>query len=98
MSIEFDENNFTNNRFQSRVILGMPETPKIVTTLIKFGIVKNEKTAGKFLLALVIISFVTAGFLMFYTAKEKKVEYNLSPDVIQSLPEEIQTKIYESKK
>ncbi len=59
--LQFEENNVS--AFQSRIILGKAVTPKMITFLINRGIVKDQKTAGKFLLGICII-FILASILI----------------------------------
>ncbi len=61
MGIEFEENNLSqNNRFQSRVVLGIPQTPGMVNFLMSKGVIKNEKQAGNLLLVLTGLFFLSA--------------------------------------
>lgn len=61
MGIEFEENNLSeSNRFKSRVVLGIPQTPGMVNFLIGKGVIKNEKQAGNFLLALTCAFFLAS--------------------------------------
>lgn len=99
MSVEFEDiDNYSKHRFQSRVVLGLPVTPKLITKLIKTGVVKDEMMAGKFLTIVVSIFIILAIMLFVITFKSETIQYHLSPDVIRILPEGAQQKIYESKK
>ena len=55
-----------DSRFQSRVILGRPETPKMVAFMINKGIIKNEKTAGNVLIVISAVFFLSAIFIFGY--------------------------------
>jgi len=76
-----DESNF---HIKSRVILGAPETPKMISFLTSRGIVKNEKD-GKILLLAVTGVFFAASivvFLVYNTDLFKKS--SLSSDEIKA--------------
>lgn len=96
MSVQFNESN--KNQFQSKKVLGLPETPKMIRFLINKKIIKNEKTAGIFLLIIILVSFLSAVYILFTLSRAETTKYNLSPKVLNSLPQEIKTKIYESQK
>jgi hypothetical protein len=97
MSVEFNEGN-EQFHFKSPVILGVPATPKIITLIMKTGIIKDEKKAV-LLIVISIVLFITMSLLIIGSVvREEKIEYNLSPNVIKQLPLETQKKIYETKK
>ena len=59
-----DENN--SYTYKSRVILGQGESPKMVLSLVKWGLVKNERQAGNILLTM-SICFLVATALIIYS-------------------------------
>jgi hypothetical protein len=64
-NIQFEDSNARiQTGFQSRSVLGQPETPGMVKRLIQLGIVKEEKTAGRLLTFLAIAVFLLAAFIM----------------------------------
>jgi hypothetical protein len=65
-NIEFSEESRTDSHFRSYTILGKPQTPKILRLLIKTGIIKTEKTAGHFLLVVIIICVAISLFMLRY--------------------------------
>lgn len=56
-----------NDKYSSRVILGEPQTPRIITWIVKVGggFVKTERQATYVLFVLVIISLIISAFLFF---------------------------------
>jgi hypothetical protein len=96
MSIEFDEDNMKH--FQSRKIFGEMATPKIIKILLKTGIVKNEKTAGVLLLIFSILALISSFLIAVALLKQPEVRYELSPEVIETLPDDVKAKIYEANK
>ncbi|MES2437111.1 MAG: hypothetical protein V4519_03785 [Patescibacteria group bacterium] len=64
MSVEFDEPEDVT-RFQSRTILGAPQTPQMVHWLTKKGIVKHQKHAY-FMLLSISVSFFIAALVVLY--------------------------------
>lgn len=58
-NVQFDE----EQQYTSRRILGERVHPKMVTSLMKLGIVKNEKQAGHVLVAIATICFVITFYL-----------------------------------
>jgi hypothetical protein len=60
--ISFDENKY---KIKSHVVLGQPESPKMVRYLISKGIVKSEKQALNILLILMLISISLTIFIIY---------------------------------
>ena len=60
--LQFQEGDVDSN-FRSRVLLGHAATPKMVSGLIKLGIVKNEKTAGYILLGISGLAIIVAMYI-----------------------------------
>jgi hypothetical protein len=56
---------FEEETFKSRTILGEPSSPKMVKTLLKMGIVKNEQQAGHLLLAIAAFFFLLAIYISY---------------------------------
>lgn len=54
------------NQFKSRVILGEAKTPSLVVWLVKLGLTKNQRLAGRILIAL-SVAFFAASFYFFST-------------------------------
>jgi hypothetical protein len=64
--LQFDEGKVGSGSFQSRTILGAPETPGMVKMLVKSGIIKNESSGGKVLLLVAAISLILAVIIFSY--------------------------------
>ncbi len=62
-TIQFDEEN--NQHYTSRRILGERVQPKMVSTLLKLGVIKSEKQAGYVLLGIAIVAFALSAYLIF---------------------------------
>jgi len=84
---------FSEEKFQSRAILGKARTPKMVSFFIKKGIVKSEKTAGNFLIAMsatfFILSIFILGYFVFGIRSPFNVSSSYSPEGIRNVPPEI---------
>jgi hypothetical protein len=99
MSVEFnEEGSGFKNKYQSQSISNTRQTPKMMRFLIDKKIVKDEKSAGILLLSIILICFIITGYFVFLISKPEKIEYNLSPEVLDSLPANIKKTIYESQK
>lgn len=96
-NVTFNEEDYSGT-FKSRKILGNPETPRVLSMLIKLKIAKDEKSAGIILLSTIILSVITSIILIIYINRPVKLEYNIAPEILQSLPTESQNIIYESQK
>lgn len=94
MGIEFQEDQ--NEHFRSRTVFGQPQTPKIVFALLKTGIVKSEKAAGILIFILVVLSLCISVVIIVLLSRPQPVRYDLSPEVIETLPDEVKAKIYEA--
>jgi hypothetical protein len=95
--VQFDENNLEYKRFSSGQSYQQNSTFSMIKILKKFGI-KDDRTANQILLAFVVVAIIITIVLFFNTFKEKKVKYNLSPELIKLLPEDVQKKINEANK
>ncbi len=60
-NIQFDE-----FKVKSRSILGQSESPAMIQSMVKYGIVKNEKQAFGFMVTLIIVFLAAAGFIIYY--------------------------------
>jgi len=79
--LEFDgEEN--KQSFESRMILGAPDNPKMVKLLMRTGIFKDERKAGNFLILLSIVFFVIGGILFYSATRGPQV---ISPRYIEDL-------------
>ncbi|MFA6297334.1 MAG: hypothetical protein WC629_02110 [Candidatus Paceibacterota bacterium] len=99
MPLEFEE-----EQYKSRDILNKGKTPKMVSFLIKKGIVKDEKQANVFLVIISIIFLLVSIFIFAYFvfgirnpfAKQPSPAEqfkNLPPEVRDSLPPEIKAQL-----
>ena len=89
-NLEFEE-----EKFKSPVIFGQSKTPKMVSFLIKKGIVKSEKTAGTFLMVLSLVFFSLSIFIFVYFVLGIKTFSRSSqvPNNLGNLPPEIRAQI-----
>lgn len=65
MPIEFESDQF-QNQFRSRTVLGQPQVPGMASWLMKKGIIKNESSAGKILIGIVVFNFLVMIILFYY--------------------------------
>ncbi|OHA26367.1 MAG: hypothetical protein A3C06_01550 [Candidatus Taylorbacteria bacterium RIFCSPHIGHO2_02_FULL_46_13] len=65
--VQFNENQDLY-QFRSRSILGSAQTPKLASLLIRTGIVKNERAAGRLLIVIMIVSFALSFYFFVSTA------------------------------
>ncbi len=65
MPVEFESDQF-QNQFRSRTVLGQPQIPGMANWLMKKGIIKEEASAGKILIGIIIFNFLVAGLLIYY--------------------------------
>jgi hypothetical protein len=88
--VDYEEGNLgSNNRFQSRTILGMPETPKMVGWVMKIG-VRDEKVAGQILMVCILLFILTAFLYPILSLKEegsgpKYIDKKLTPSEVEVL-------------
>ena len=59
MTLNFEETN-NANRFKSRVVLGLPERPKMLDLILKTKLVKTEAAAVRVLMTLAAVIFLTS--------------------------------------
>lgn len=93
MSLQFeDQNNLLIRRNMYTEHYG-----PIVTFLLKYRIANNEKNANRILLTIAIIILLVAGVIiarqMIKSNAPVKVKYNLSKEVFNRLPQNVQLKI-----
>ena len=99
MPLEFDE-----EQYKSRIILEKGKTPKMVSFLIKKGIVKSEKQASVLLVAISTFFFLISIFIFAYYvfgirnpfAKQpspSETFKNLPPEIRDTLPPEIKAQL-----
>ncbi len=67
MSLNFEENN-TASAYRSRVLLGQLEKPKMLTMILKTGVVKTEKSAMTLLILLGVLMFAASIFIFIRSA------------------------------
>ena len=77
--ISFDNNN-NNFNYKSRVILGQPETPKMVKFLIGKGIVKSEKQAGYLMICMTMLFFLSSFILIYLNFFKQPYIPEMSPE------------------
>ena len=94
MAIEFDEEPrgayMNSTRFESS------HESVITRTLIKMGFVSDKKSANQLLLVVLIICIIAIAAILWYQSQylsNTKVQYELSPGVMQRLPFDLQEKI-----
>ena len=89
-NLEFDE-----EKFKSTVIFGNQKTPRMVSFLIKKGLVKSEKTAGTFLIVLSLTFFSLSIFIFVYFVLGIKTfsKPAQAPTNFQNLPPEVRPQI-----
>jgi hypothetical protein len=66
--VEFEGDSFgppQRGAFHSRQVFGIPQTPGMVSWLVKKGVVKSEKTAGTLLIIATALSFVLSGYICY---------------------------------
>ena len=68
--VQFEDESNLRSSFKSRAIWGTPTTPKMVRALLRAGIVKNEKQAGKLLLLISICCFLLSILIFLYIAND----------------------------
>jgi hypothetical protein len=80
------EGEMSTSKFQSRTIFGQPQTPSMVKFLISKGIVKDEKTAGHFLLGLTVFFFcLTIYIFIFYVFAPSPAPVPLSEETMRAI-------------
>lgn len=65
MPIEFESDQF-QSQYRSRSVLGQPQVPGMANWLIKKGVIKEEASAGKILIGIVVFNFILAIALIYY--------------------------------
>jgi hypothetical protein len=93
MPIEFEEDGLYTKSFQSRAILGTPQTPGMVKYLVKMKVAKNEKSAGIMLLVISCIAAVVAVGIFVSTVSPQPSGKKLSPAEQQRITTDIQSRI-----
>lgn len=78
-----DEDNQAH--YMSRSILGAPVQPKMVSTLLKMGVIKNEKQAGYILLGVALTAFALSAYLIFNVVLPQDTPAD-APDVFSDMP------------
>lgn len=64
--VQFTDENNLSSSFRSRTILGNPTTPKMISFVLKTGIVKTDKQAANVLFCFTSLCFLLSIFV-FYT-------------------------------
>ncbi len=93
--VEYEENN-TTQHFQSRVILGIAQTPKMVDFIMKCG-VADEKRAGHILVAIIVACIIAiAAIVNIFVFKDSSLIYRdeipqseletIPPELLRSIP------------
>jgi len=71
--VEFEENN--DFHIKSRTMLGISQTPSMVSFLLRTGIAKSEKQALAILIIFVVIVMGAVFFLVRHMNKEKEIYF-----------------------
>ncbi len=83
--ISFDENRY---KIKSHVILGQPESPAIIKSLINHGLVKNEKQA-QYLIFFIIFTCLSSSVFIIYNNFFKAPDIPLATDEQQMMVDQL---------
>lgn len=78
-NVQFNEEDDYANQFSSRRILGRPEVPKMVSSLMKTGLIKDGRKAYKILIIISVTCVVLSSILLIQTNGSKKIKSSISP-------------------
>jgi hypothetical protein len=56
---------FEEETFRSRIILGEPTSPKMIKILLKIGVAKDEKQAGRLLICFSAVCFIFSMYIIY---------------------------------
>ena len=73
-NIQFDE-----FKVKSRSILGQSESPAMIRSLVKSGLVKNEKQAFGLMVTLIVVFLAAAGFIVYTNFFKQPVVPPMTP-------------------
>lgn len=81
--LQFDEDKYGSS-FQSRSILGEARSPAMIRFILKTGLIKDEKKAGYFLIALSLVFFALTAYISYALILNKGgSSVKLTPQQIQ---------------
>jgi len=78
-----DENNQAH--YTSRSVLGAPVQPKMVSSLLKMGVIKDEKQAGFVLIGIAVAALALSAYLIFSFVLPPEAPADV-PDVFSDMP------------
>ena len=66
MSVEFEDQTQDTSSFLSRSIIGTPTRPRMISLVMKTGLVKTDKGGGYFLIGVIFVSIIASFVIFFY--------------------------------
>jgi hypothetical protein len=90
--VQFTDENTLSNSFRSRTVFGDPTSPKMITLVLKTGIVKTDKQAANVLFLITGICFLLSIFIFYaYVFGGLHLKNKMSPEEERSRQEFFKT-------